>query len=188
MQKRFSVLLLVIVSIFIPLTVTAQQETTTDTRLAQAVSDQQLTLDEATKALITAKCTTAQQQIVKLKDKTGRQVKLRMDTYSDIQKELQAIKLRMGRQGIDASEIDLLIGKIQQHLDSFTTASNSYITTLQDIATVDCAQKPEQFEAGLVLARGTQAQLFKEANSLKSTLNTADTSTFNQLKKRLTVQ
>ncbi|MFO0882144.1 MAG: hypothetical protein U0491_01725 [Candidatus Saccharimonadales bacterium] len=190
MRKHIYATFLLVLLLVVPIsTVIAEQEMngTVDSRLSKAVSDQQITLDDAAKSTISVKCANAQQQLAAIKEKTSKQVQLRIDTYSDIQKELQAIKLRMARQGVDASEIDLLVGKVQQHLDSVTLAASNYGSSLDDITQVDCAQKPEQFMAGLFIARVKQKQLYKEANELKSTMNTADTSTFNQLKKRLTV-
>lgn len=188
MRQTIVTLLFLIGALFIPLNVIAQQSpSTSDTRLSQAVADQQLTLDDATKNLTIEKCQAAQTEITQLQDKTDKLVRLRTDTYSTIQKELQAIKLRMGRQGVDASEIDLLIGKLQQGLDKFTLAADSYGTALDDIESVDCVQKPEQFRAGIVVARAKQAQLYTAASDIKKILTTADTTTFEQLKKRLTV-
>jgi len=158
----------------------------TDQRLTNAVNDQHLTLDDATKALLNQKCQVAQVNLQKLQEKTDTIVESRINTYTTFQKEQQAIKLRMARQGVDASEIDLLIGKLQQGIDDLTLTANNYGTTLRDVITVDCIQKPEQFQAGLVVLRSYQAQLLQSANNLKKIMNDANTSTFLQLKKRLT--
>jgi len=158
----------------------------TDQRLTNAVNDQHLTLDDATKALLNQKCQVAQVNLQKLQEKTDTIVESRINTYTTFQKEQQAIKLRMARQGVDASEIDLLIGKLQQGIDDLTLTANNYGTTLRDVITVDCIQKPEQFQAGLVVLRSRQSQLLQSANNLKKIMNDANTSTFLQLKKRLT--
>lgn len=157
-----------------------------DQRLSNAVAETGLTLDDAARTLLTQKCQTAQQQLIKIQDNTDKLIGLRIETYSSFQRELQAIKLRMARQGVDASEIDLLIGKLQQSLDTLTLKADTYGTTLDDVITVDCMQKPEQFKAGLILLRAQRTEVFKSANSLRTIMEDAQQNTFTQLKKRLT--
>ncbi len=194
MRFRLPIILLLAVAFFMPLTAIAQivpaadSQPSREERLSRAVQDQQITLDDGAKALITEKCEPAQNILIGLQDKSDRLIQLRLATFTDFQKELQAIKLRMARQGVDASEIDLLIGKLQQNLDSFTLASNSYGATLDDAESVNCKQKPEQFKAALVLMRAKRAKLLDAAETLKITMNDATVTTFNQLKKRLTVE
>jgi hypothetical protein len=93
----------------------------------------------------------------------------------------------MMRQGADASETDLLTGKIQQALDQFTIQADHYGTALDDVINVDCVQKPEQFRAGLVVMRLQRSELLNQANNLKTILNNADNNIFTPLKKRLTI-
>jgi hypothetical protein len=178
---------------FMPLTALAQvmpmsePRLSQDERLTKAVQDQQITLTDASRASIVEKCQSSQNILVNLQSKTDKLVQLRLETYTNFQKELQAIKLRMARQGVDASEIDLLIGKLQQNMDTFTLVSDAYGTTLDDAETVNCTQKPEQFKVALVLMRVQRTKLLDSANALKKTMQDASTTTFNQLKKRLTV-
>jgi len=191
MFLRIVVVSLVTVGLFIPVSVFAVEQSndsqlSTDQRLTNAVNDQHLVLDDTTKALLNQKCQVAQANLQKLQEKTDTVVESRINTYTTFQKELQAIKLRMARQGVDASEIDLLIGKLQQGIDDLTLTANNYGTTLKDTVTVDCVQKPEQFQAGLVVLRSRQPLLLRSADNLKKIMNDANTSTFLQLKKRLT--
>lgn len=160
---------------------------TRESRLNQAVIEQNVSISDGQRALLIEKCQNAQILLRQQQEKTDKLVRLRIETYETIQKELQAIKLRMGRQGVDASEIDLLIGKLQQGLDKFTLASNAYGAAIDDISTIDCAQKPEQFLAGLLVARTKRALLYESAANLKRILEVAQDGTFYQLKKRLTV-
>lgn len=159
---------------------------TTDERLSNAVSEQNFSLDDATKQFLAQKCKPAQQSIVGLQESTDKLVGLRLQTYGTFQQELQAIKLRMARQGVDASEIDLLIGKLQQGLDKLTLAADSYGLTLSDVITVDCAQKPEQFKAGIVLLRAKRTNVLEASENLRNIMKQADQNTFQQLKQRLT--
>ena len=91
----------------------------------------------------------------------------------------------MARQGVDGSEIDLLVGKMQELTDSFTVSGSVYTGTLEDIASVDCINKPEEFMAGLVVARAQIVQLQSYANRLKQLLIDSPNTTFSQITKRL---
>jgi hypothetical protein len=180
------------VGLFFPLKILAQTTdisngTSSDERLSQAVVTQNIVLDDASKASIVSKCQNAQSSLKLIQNDTDRLVRARIDTYSYIQDELQAIKLRMIRQGADASEADLLTGRIQQALDQFTLQADHYGTSLDDVVGVDCQQKPEQFKAGLIIMRLQRAKLLDDAINLKNIINNSDSSIFNQLKKRLTI-
>jgi regulatory protein YycI of two-component signal transduction system YycFG len=159
-----------------------------DARLSQAVNTQNIVLDDATRAKIASGCKAAQNSLRNTQTNIDSLVKKRVDIYSSMQKDLQIIKLRMNRQGADASETDLLTGKIQQQLDRFTIQADKYGTVLSDVIAVDCSQKPEYFKAGLVLLRTQKNKLLEEANGLKSMIQKSDKDTFEPLKKRLIIE
>lgn len=187
---RFKLLALVmLLAIFAPAIVYAEDFTpqTSEDRLTQALQIQGLSLSDNDKLFTSQKCQIAQQKLANLQDKTDKAVRQRIDNYTVIQKELLALKLRMFRQAVDASEIDLLIGKIQQGIDNLLLASNAYGTTVNDLQSINCADKPELFRAGVLLMRGQRLKLLTSAQSLYITVKNADTLAFNQLKKRLTL-
>jgi hypothetical protein len=156
-----------------------------DARLQAAVSSTGTVLDDGQKAQLIMRCSNAQTILLNLQKNTPKLIEERLTIYGDIQQDLQAIKLRMIRQGADASEADLLTGKIQQALDDFSIAANSYSNALSDVINVNCQQQPEFFKAGLIMLRIDRAELYSEAVQLKAVVMTADTDIFNQLKKRL---
>lgn len=176
-----------------PLNVLAENQTTNYTtmngeaRLSQALSSQQLNIDDNAKSDIVGKCKNAQIILRNVQLEAEKAVRLRINTYSSIQMDLQSIKLRMLRQGSDASETDLLSGKLQQMIDEFTVEADNYGTTLSDIANVDCVQKPELFMAGLILARTQRAELYKKTTRIKNMIEDSDSNIFTPLKKRLTL-
>ena len=160
---------------------------TREQRLTNAVQSQQLVVDDVSKAMLAQKCAAAQKILTGVQERSSKQIILITNTYSGIQKEMLAIELRMSRQGADASEIELLIGKLQQKLDQFTISANTYGTSLDDTITVDCAQRPELFKAGLVMLRAHQGELQATVQNLYITLQNAQRETFEQLKNRLRV-
>jgi hypothetical protein len=185
-------LLFILVAVCLPISTIVAQEAsvspngTVDDRLSRAVSDQKVVLDDIASNNIKAKCQAAQTVLTNMQLNTDSMIRKRIETYSALQKELIAIQLRMVRQGSDASEIDLLVGKIQQALDKFTLAGDQYGTTLQDVSIVNCVQKPEQFQAGLLLLRLQRLQLLRSATDLKNIVLSAPLYTYEPLKKRLT--
>ena len=185
MFKRLFVIAVIVTALFLPIEVLAENGSTREERLAKAVIDQQLVLDDSIKASLQAKCQNAQVILTNVQDQTESLIRKRLDIYSSIQKDLQIIKLRMIRQGADASETDLLTGKIQQSLDEFTLQADKYGTSLNDVVTVNCQQKPEQFKAGLVLMRSQRFKLLDSAKDLKSVVTNSNNDIFKQLKERL---
>ena len=192
MLARYLLILITIAGLSFPLKVLAQTVdisggTTSDERLSQAIITQNVVLDDASKSVIVSKCQNAQNLLKIVRNDSDKSVRARIDTYSYIQDELQAIKLRMIRQGADASEADLLTGRIQQALDQFTIQADRYGTSLDDVIGVDCQQKPEQFKAGLIVMRLQRSKLLDDSINLKNIINNSDSSIFTQLKKRLTI-
>jgi len=189
MFKRLLAIAVIISVLFLPLNVLAEDRPnnslTREDRLTNAVAAQSLVLDDSTKALIQAKCQYAQAILATVQDQTESLIRKRQDTYSSIQKDLQTIKLRMIRQGADASETDLLTGKIQQSLDSFTLQADRYGVSLNDVISVNCVQKPEQFKAGLVLMRQQRSKLLDSAVALRKMVSDSNENVFKQLKERL---
>ncbi len=157
----------------------------TESRLSQAVANQQLAFDDLTLQSVANRCQGAQIILRDIRLKNDKATRQRISLYGSIQKDLQSIKFRMLRQGSDASETDLLYGKLQQLIDRFTVQSNKYGTTLDDLVAVSCQEKPEYFSAGLILARVQQAKLLDI--TLKINRVVENKTTFDQLKRRLTL-
>lgn len=188
MRFRFIALFLVVAT-FMPIAAHAEDfmPQTSEDRLTQALQVQGLNLSDTDKLNTTQKCQKAQQKLSDLGDKTDATARQRINDFTVIQKELLAMKLRMARQGVDASEIDLLIGKIQQGIDNFLLASNAYGTTVDDILSINCTEKPELFRAGIILMRAQNQKLLNAADDLNYILKTSNSLAFEQLKKRLTL-
>ena len=170
------------------LPVFAQQITDSpEARLSQAVTDYGVSLSDSRKADTVLYCQTTQVYLNKLRLEADRAVDQRIIAYTTVQKELQAIKLRMNRQGADASEADLLTGKIQQNLDDFEKYASDYQTALFDTTGINCQQQPEYFQAGLMLVRIKRSQLLSAATDLKDIVINSDNNIFDQLKRRLVI-
>jgi hypothetical protein len=191
MIKRLALIIIAVCALFVPLRALAEEGGNTlitrDDRLSKAAIEQQIVLDDVSKSIIQNKCRASQDIVKGIQDKTDMLVRKRLILYSDIQKELQAIKLRMIRQGADASETDLLTGRLQQSLDNFTIQANKYGLALDDTINVDCINKPEQFRAALFILKVQRAKLLDLSLELKNTMANSQSNVFDQLKKRLVI-
>jgi hypothetical protein len=169
------------------LPVLAETADTMQGRLQQAVTDNSISLNDEQRASLIEKCPNAQATLSKIQADTDQLTDERITVYTDIQKELQAIKLRMVRQGADASETDLLTGKIQQTLEEFEVLVSGYKIALQDVTGIDCQQQPEYFKAGLIITRIKRAEVLDASLRLKAVVHDADDDIFTQLKRRLVI-
>jgi hypothetical protein len=172
---------------FVALPVLAQATTTTTERLQQAATDSATNLSSEQQANITAKCLGAQTILYKIQRSTDSLIEERYALYTTIQQELQAIKLRMIRQGADASETDLLTGRIQQSLEDFGIKAEDYKLALSDVISINCQQQPVLFQAGMVAMRLKRALLLDSSLQLKGVMQNADDDVFGQLKRRLII-
>lgn len=156
-------------------------------RLKNAVQTQNLVLDDSSRTNIVTKCQNSQAILRGVQVQSDAAVRQREDTYNTIQKEVLAIKIRMARQGSDASEADLFLGRMQDSLDQFTLTADKYGTALNDSINVDCQHNPEHFMASLILMRGHRSKLNTTAHKLNTIVRNSIHDTFDPLKKRLTI-
>ncbi|MCB9817660.1 hypothetical protein H6795_04025 [Candidatus Nomurabacteria bacterium] len=139
------------------------------------------------RAVVSEQCINNKQTIKTLQTATDESAKKRIATYGAIQKEIKAIELRMSKQGADASEVDLLIGKLQQSLDTFTEKSRYSQQLAEDITAVDCVNSPELYKAGIAEYNQTRQEMFTLASELKVTVLLSPQTTFNPLINRLRI-
>lgn len=156
-------------------------------RLNAYVSKYGVVLDEKATSDVLQKCTTIQNQVTVLQANSSVAVTKRLGTYSNLQKEIRAIELRMMRQGVDASELDLFIGKIQEGQDRLTVAADNFGTAADDIRLIDCQKRPEQFKAGLNELKSLHKQLVDTSAKLRILIEKSPYTTFGPLKGRLSL-
>ena len=147
----------------------------------------QVNLPDTQRVLILQGCKNTQSNISAMQSQTDIEVSKRFVTYSKVQKELKALELRILKQGADASEIDLLIGKLQQQLGQLEYASRDHRQITADLVKLDCKTEPELFKNGIVGLRAIRTDLLNAASDLKATINESSNVTFNPLIDRLTL-
>ncbi len=173
--------------LLVPVAAYAEGDTDSSVRLQEIKDRQAISIaaeqrDSTINLCQTGKATLAQVQIA---DDSA--VKKRLTVYSGIQKEVKAIELRMTKQGADASEVDLLIGKLQQSLDSFSEQARYTQQLAEDISTIDCLASPELYVAAIKEYKEVRQSVYASARDLKNTIMTAQQQTFNPLIDRLRI-
>jgi hypothetical protein len=190
MKYTFSLAILFLFALSLPLSVvgaqSAQQEV--EKRLKSAVEERKITLTQEDKQDIQKKCKASQEIIRESQTDANRAVSKRTEIYQDLKKELQALSLRFSRQAVDASELDLLVGKLTQGLDSFNQKSDTLNGAYQDALIINCKNKPEEFKAAVIILRAQHSYVYEESQDLRALFANAKTNTYPQLKERLTVQ
>jgi len=156
-------------------------------RLNALVNEHSIILTDQDRANVVANCTKLQAQLAANQLSTAAQIRQRVDIYSNLQNEIKALELRMIRQGVDASELDLLIGKIQEKQDQIILTADKMGEVADDARIIDCVQRPEQFKAGVAEYKELQNDLLIQSRQLRILILTAPETTFNPLKKRLSL-
>ena len=156
-------------------------------RLLEIKNAQELVLSDAEKTQIITTCSNAQQIIKSNQTLSSNAVKKRLVLYGTIQKELKAMELRMSKQGADASELDLLIGTIQQNIDELASVNRASQQIVDDIVSINCQDNPELYAAGLGELREYRITLLKTSTTLKDAIINAPQTTFLPLIDRLSV-
>lgn len=159
----------------------------TNQRLNNYVSKNSVVLDEQSTADVIAKCSAIQSQVANLQGATSLAVRKRLNIYGDIQNNIRAIELRMMRQGIDASELDLFTGKIQAKQNELTEAAADFGIAGDDIRLVNCQKHPEQFKAGLIEFKKLNSKVVLISKDLREMIQYSPNTTFGPLRSRLTI-
>mgnify|MGYP003585561390 FL=1 len=188
MWKRLSVVISLVLMVTITSSVVAEPAGDNMSRL-QAMQQKWSVAPPANeqREYMVNRCLSGQSQFTKLQAAGDNATTKRLIAYSAIQKEVKAIELRMTKQGADASEIDLFIGKLQQNIDSFTEQSRYSQQIAQDIQTISCTNNPELYTAAIVEYSDVRRNLYNIATDLKNTIITAPQDTFAPLIGRLRI-
>lgn len=136
-------------------------------RLSAQAASQGVALDDSAKNNVQNSCQTAQINLKSLRQKEQRIQRERLETYTDVQNEIDALRLRLTHQGVDVSGMARILMGYREQTDQYDRLSNSYYEALNDTATIDCRVNPEAFVAGLTLLRQKRAQLLETTIALR---------------------
>jgi archaellum component FlaC len=185
-MKRIIVIFVSIV-LAMPLTAIAQDNSSSLGNLSNLQTKYNISLDDPLKANVIATCDAQKQKIKTTLTQNDGAISKRMIAYSEIQKEVKALEIRISRQGTDASELDLFIGSLDQQIDELRKVGQEYSNVANDLLFIDCKQNPELFVAGLEELRGIKNRTLTIASGLKNTIINSPESTFKPLIERLLI-
>lgn len=185
-MKFFGVLVFILVAIVTP-AVYAEGAIGPTERLQELQQNRGVVVTPEQRDSVSKQCNENKPQLLTLRDAEDAAVRKRLTVYSTIQKEVKAIELRMSKQGADASEIDLFIGKLQQDLDAFTEQARYSEQLAEDIATIDCSATPEYYQAAVEEYAENREKLLATATELRSMVQDAPNTTFSPLIDRLRI-
>ncbi len=112
-------------------------------------SNYSVQIDQAKLDTIKTNCDNSKSILKTTSKKIDSAIKKRQLLYGDIQKESKAIEIRLNRQGVDASEIDLLIGKNQQNIEDLTKANIKFQEVAGYLDLINCRDNPELYYFGV---------------------------------------
>ena len=170
-----------------PLNALAQDNSSALGNLTNIQSKYNISLDDPSKSNVIATCDAQEQKIKSTQAQNDNAISKRMVAYSDVQKEVKALEIRISRQGTDASELDLFIGSLDQQIDELRKVGQEYSNVSNDLLNIDCKQFPELFVAGLEELRDIRSRTLVIASGLKDTVTDSPNSTFKPLIERLLI-
>ena len=165
----------------------AQQNISPLERLQTLYNQQQNTYTPEKLADVSIRCPESQKKLLVLQRQNNLFIQKRLSVYGDLQKEMKALELRLARQGADASELDLLIGKQQVALEAFKESQKNYDILISDLRAINCAENPGFFLAGIAEIYKQQQKLQESAIAVYEILHESPNTTFFPLSERLKI-
>jgi hypothetical protein len=185
-MKRY-LIIVAVVAMFIPISTYAQGTIDSAGRLQEIQERRASSVAQEQRQSVVNQCQTVKTLMPQIQTASDAAVKKRLAVYASIQKEVKAIELRMTKQGADASEVDLLIGKLQQNLDIFIEQSRYTQLLSEAIATIDCNTSPETYVSAMQEYKDARQLLYQSAAELKNSVLAAKQQTFDPLIDRLRI-
>lgn len=136
-------------------------------RLQTAVTTQKLNLDDNKKTEIKNTCKTAQANLQLIRQKEPKNYQAYSETYLDVQNEISALEIRLKRQGVTIQGIDATLLNYKERVDQYERLNYLYQQALNDVTTIDCAENPTEFVAGVAVIRQLRAQLLQITNGIQ---------------------
>lgn len=132
-------------------------------------------------------CPLKQQKIASTQSQIDKSVSLRMQIYTEMINQISAIEHRVMRQGADASELDMLIGRIQILVDELTEAAADYGLVADDSRLIDCQNNPQRFVASIKELQAIHYRIVSISDEIISVIKDSPKTTFIPLANRLSI-
>jgi hypothetical protein len=148
---------------------------------AEAVK-QAIILDDTSKNKVQNSCQVVQNNLKSTRQKEQRVQRERSETYLDVQNEIDALRLRIMRQGIETSGVAKVLLSYREQSDQYDRLSKAYSEALNDTILIDCRANPEAFIAGVTLIRQKRTALLENTKLLQSYVDNDVHEQFNRVK------
>lgn len=163
------------------------KELDTNQRLNLLVAKHKIVLSEQEATEIIQSCNQKQQSIFAIQSQIDTSVSKRMQLYTELINQISAIEHRLIRQGADASELDLLIGRIQLLIDDLTVSADNYGLVAEDSRLINCQSSPEKFAASIKELQDTHYKIVAISDELAEVVKASTNTTFKSLSERLSI-
>ena len=142
-------------------------------------------LTDARAKRIKNRCTAAQRLIKIQLTRVEKVVDNRTNVYEKISEKLSAIVVRLFAAGVDTSQLESDIAKLDALIVDFNSNLEVYQQALIDASEIDCQADVEAFHLALVDARQQKRSLLADAKVIKDFVQSDIRATINDLKDRL---
>jgi uncharacterized coiled-coil protein SlyX len=137
-------------------------------RLQAAAQKQNNSIDDAKKTEIQNTCRTAQANLQLIRQKEPRNYQNYSETYLDVQNEINALEIRLKRQGVTIQGIDQTLMNYKERVDQYDRLNYLYQQALNDVVEIDCKENPVEFVAGINVLRQLRAQILSTTKGIES--------------------
>jgi hypothetical protein len=156
-------------------------------RLSAEATRLNIALDETARNKVQNSCQTTQTSLKSIRQKEQRIQRERTDTYLDVQNEIDALQLRLKRQGLEVNNLGATLLTYRELTDQYDRLSKPYLEALNDVVIIDCRANPEAFITGVAIVRQKRNLLLENANSIQQFIFNDIQNQFNAIKDGLKV-
>lgn len=150
---------------------------------ARSTYPQQLSDDQ--KAILSTRCTTAQERLRVIAGRLDEREAAIEDVYRLIDRQLAAIQKRLDVHEMDTSIIDLLLISYRRETNSLEEHLNDYKVALGDTISINCSSDPAAFKSLLESTRVSRKNFTDAISAISDTLHTEMKSSFDAIEERL---
>lgn len=122
-------------------------------RIQKRKTELKISLTNTEKVRIKAKCKASQGLLSSVGGRVKGIETSRTQVHQNIIKHLTELSEKLKNKGVDTTELDANITKLQELINTFNIDLDAYKHAVSDLVAIDCATDPDGFKASLETAR-----------------------------------
>jgi len=134
------------------------------------------------------RCAAAQRVITNIQNADRSKIDTRIAAHERVINAVERATLALTEAGVDTTSLQQVTAQLQASSDQVVSGLLAYLTTLEDIAAIDCEADTESFQAGLSIAREARKDLKDIAASFREYVKSDVKSALQEAKSELTSQ